>query len=130
MEHEQKHGGISNGFVLGLVLGVLITLLLTTKRGRKIIKLLTEEGMEKFSELEMLWEEAKEETPQPPASMQENDEDSEELLDTSDAEEELSEKALEESEHMAVKKAAKSATERKPALHKRFFKGIHRRTVN
>lgn len=121
MEHEQKHG-INNGFLLGLVLGVVITLLLTTKRGRKIIKLLTEEGMEKFSELETLWEEATEKTPEEPRSfsVEENNQDDEEMLESQE----------EHVEKKEVKTQTKSTTEQRPQLHKRFFKGIHRRTIN
>lgn len=47
-----KSGSSLNGFVLGLVVGVLITLLFTTKKGRQILQTLTEEGMNKFNEVE------------------------------------------------------------------------------
>lgn len=47
----------SNSFLLGVILGVIITLLFTTKKGRKILKALSEEGLQKFTELEDIWEE-------------------------------------------------------------------------
>ncbi len=47
-----RSGSSLNGFVLGLVVGVLITLLFTTKKGRQILQTLTEEGMNKFNEVE------------------------------------------------------------------------------
>ena len=55
MEHEKKndeHIGSSNGFILGLILGVAITLLFTTKKGRKLLKLLMDEGADKVARLE------------------------------------------------------------------------------
>ena len=48
---EHKHSPF-NGFLLGLVAGVLLTLLFTTKKGRRILHMLTEEGMSKFGEVE------------------------------------------------------------------------------
>lgn len=52
-KHAQSGG---SGFLLGILIGVLITLLITTKKGRRILKTLTDEGMEKFSDLEELFE--------------------------------------------------------------------------
>lgn len=46
---QQSHG---NGFVLGVIVGVLIALLFTTKRGREILKEITDKGIKKWSELE------------------------------------------------------------------------------
>lgn len=41
-----------NGFILGLVVGVLVTLMFTTKKGRQILRALTEEGLSRFTEVE------------------------------------------------------------------------------
>ena len=49
---QQRSNNPLNGFVLGLIVGVLVTLLFTTKKGRQIVRTLTEEGLHKFSEVE------------------------------------------------------------------------------
>lgn len=49
---QQKNGQSPNGFLFGLIVGVLLTLLFTTKKGRQILHTLTEEGMNKFSNVE------------------------------------------------------------------------------
>lgn len=54
---QQNHG---NGFVLGIIVGVLIALLFTTKRGREILKEITDKGIKKWSELEKTMKEMEE----------------------------------------------------------------------
>ena len=49
---QQKNNGSFHGFILGLIIGVVVTLLFTTKKGRQILRTLTEEGLSKFSEVE------------------------------------------------------------------------------
>lgn len=62
MDHQEKHHHSSgNGFMLGVIVGVLLTLLFTTKRGREILKEMTDKGIEKWSELEKLSKELQEE---------------------------------------------------------------------
>ena len=41
-----------NGFFLGLLMGAGLTLLFTTKKGKRIVKTLTEEGLEDLSKLQ------------------------------------------------------------------------------
>ncbi len=53
---EHKHNNSSGGFLFGILVGVAITLLFTTKKGRKILKTLTDEGFDKISGLEDLFE--------------------------------------------------------------------------
>jgi hypothetical protein len=49
----EKHQGSSlTVFVLGILIGVALTLLFTTKKGRKILRALTDEGMDKISKWE------------------------------------------------------------------------------
>ncbi|HUD44946.1 MAG TPA: YtxH domain-containing protein [Patescibacteria group bacterium] len=49
---QQKNGSSLNGFLWGLIVGVALTLLFTTKKGRQILRSLTDEGLSKFSEVE------------------------------------------------------------------------------
>jgi gas vesicle protein len=58
--HNNNHGS-GNGFLLGVIVGVLLTLLFTTKRGRMILKEVTEKGLDKFANLEQLMQETGEE---------------------------------------------------------------------
>lgn len=51
MEHRNNNGN-GSGFLLGVLVGVIITLLFTTKKGREIVKDLTEKGLDKFSTLQ------------------------------------------------------------------------------
>lgn len=57
MDHHDNNHNHGNGFLLGLILGGVVTLLFTTKRGREIVKDLTEKGLDKFSELQDEFEE-------------------------------------------------------------------------
>lgn len=46
-KHECHHErGSGNGFLLGVLVGVVLTLLFTTDKGRKILKELSENGLE------------------------------------------------------------------------------------
>ncbi len=51
-KRQHHHNGLGSGFALGVVVGVIITLLFTTKKGREVVKELTDKGLEKFSDLE------------------------------------------------------------------------------
>lgn len=55
MEHRNTNNA-GGGFILGILIGVLITLLFTTKKGRKILKTITDEGMDKINNFEDLFE--------------------------------------------------------------------------
>lgn len=44
-------GGFLNGFLWGLLIGGIVVFLLGTKRGKKLIKVITEEGLEGMSEI-------------------------------------------------------------------------------
>lgn len=58
---RRTSGGSINTFVFGILVGVAITLLLTTKKGRKLLKILTEEGAEKITKWEEMLQAAQEE---------------------------------------------------------------------
>lgn len=53
MDKKNNSGGNGfNVFILGIFIGVLATLLLTTKKGRKILKVIIDEGTERISKWE------------------------------------------------------------------------------
>ncbi len=49
---ENRNDNRGNGFLFGLIVGVAVTLLFTTKKGREILRELTDRGMEKIGDLE------------------------------------------------------------------------------
>jgi gas vesicle protein len=56
-QNQNKHsntGIFFNGFIIGLLVGAGIVLLLTTKKGKRILKSLTEEGFDKISNIDDL----------------------------------------------------------------------------
>lgn len=57
MNNNGSRGGFFNGFVLGFILGAAVVFLLATKKGKKLLKIITEEGLDKVSDLEELLEE-------------------------------------------------------------------------
>jgi len=125
-QRDKQHGGLSTGFFLGIVLGVVITLLLTTKRGKRILKLITEEGMNKLSNFEDLFSDAVEEY---------NTKPQEPKLPPVDliSEKEVSTKEIEAEEIAPVAtESTKQSVEEKsqPKTIRRFFKGIHRQSIN
>lgn len=117
---EDHQGGSFHPFLLGVIVGVALTLLFTTKKGRKILKTLTDQGMDKIEK----WEEvlykkmpATEEVEEVDEMMQAQDYEAAEEL-----KEELSPQHV--SEH-AVKQALKADPANGKAAHgvRRFFKG-------
>jgi len=58
-----NHGRFTDGLLLGMLLGGAIVFLLGTKKGKKVLKAITEEGFEGLGEIAKEWEnEAKKET--------------------------------------------------------------------
>lgn len=60
-QRNNQNNGIGNGFVLGFVLGVIVTLLFSTKKGREVLKVLTDKGIQKFSHLDTTIQEIEDE---------------------------------------------------------------------
>jgi hypothetical protein len=58
---RRTSGGSLNTFVMGILVGVALTLLLTTKKGRKLLKILIEEGSDRISKWEDMLQKAQEE---------------------------------------------------------------------
>lgn len=52
-----SRGGFGNGLFIGIIFGVVLTLLFTTKKGRKVLQILSEEGFGKLKNLEDMIEE-------------------------------------------------------------------------
>ncbi len=96
--NNQTEGGGINGFFLGVILGAGMTLLFTTEKGKKIVKTLTEEGLEDLSKLQDMIDVLKDE-------------------DT----------ALDVKEETAPKIAEKEPEVTKPST-RRFFKGIRKKS--
>lgn len=55
MDDNKQHA--SGGFLFGVIVGVVLALLFTTKKGREILRTLTDEGLNKFADLEDLLQE-------------------------------------------------------------------------
>jgi gas vesicle protein len=139
----QQQSGHGNGFLLGVIVGVLITLLFTTKRGRAIFKDAVEKGIQKFSHLEDLIKEAKNED-----FMEEDEGDdfipSKELLaepaekrepkekEEKNESEKIKEKPIAAEQPKPTKKAVeeveKAPEKTKPSTGKRWFRGLRRRS--
>lgn len=58
MEHHHRcnHNQSGTGFVLGVMVGIILTFLFVTKKGRKILDILTDEGMERLESLEEIFQ--------------------------------------------------------------------------
>jgi gas vesicle protein len=62
MEQDRQHhgGNFSTGFLFGIIVGVVFTLLFSTKKGRAILRELTEEGKDKVADIREYLESVKE----------------------------------------------------------------------
>lgn len=57
MSDQEQHSGHSHStFISGILVGILLALLFTTKRGRKLLSIITDEGIGKFHKWEDLLE--------------------------------------------------------------------------
>lgn len=59
--NNNSGGGFSHGFILGALIGGGIVFLFGTKKGKKLLKTITEEGLEGIAELEDFVEDEAEE---------------------------------------------------------------------
>lgn len=113
--------GFTHGFLIGLVIGVIATLLFTTKRGRRILKVIKEEGKMRLLNIEEMLDTLVVE--------QENGENEELPV------EEIQENYIAEGSSLAKSQPTEAIKEPSPyhkleKSPKRFFKGIPRRSVN
>lgn len=49
--NDNNHGGVGNGFLWGLIVGGAVVFLLGTKKGKKLLKSITEEGLEGIGDI-------------------------------------------------------------------------------
>jgi gas vesicle protein len=105
MENNNKSGGnFLSGFLIGIIIGAGVVFLLATKRGKKILKAISEEGSENISN----------------------------ILDKIDKSVDMSDESLEESsgeiteDKGSVIREENIINEDKPKI-RRFFRGISKR---
>lgn len=129
-EHEHQGSGSLNTLTLGILIGILLTLLLTTKKGKKLLKLITDEGVEKLGKWEDMLKSMEKEIVQEATS--------EEPVIGEDMEKEVraieppkTEKIIlddrEEEEPIQSEKAGEEKTEVPEKKSKRLFRGIRRK---
>jgi gas vesicle protein len=94
---EQKGGHFSTGFILGAIIGAAIVFLLATEKGKKILKVISDEGLKNLSEL-----------------IEESELDEEEVLEEVEPVEEV----VEEPKDLENEEAPKKSTK------KRFFRRV------
>ncbi len=51
MENRHSGSGFMNGLLLGIIIGAALVFFLGTKKGKEMLRTITEEGLEDFSEL-------------------------------------------------------------------------------
>lgn len=108
-DHNHHHSsGFMNGLVMGLLLGGGAVFLLGTKRGKKLLKVISEEGLEGMSGL---------------GELLENKFDYIKDMDEEDLEEEM----LEAKENNKNEKSSEEAPKSLHSKAKRFFKGVHKK---
>ncbi len=107
-----------NIFVFGVIVGIALTLLLTTKKGRKLLRFITEEGVHRLSEWEekIMAVEDKEEI---------YDED-DELVLGEDYQEEGRDVTGQTKDLQDDEKATNNSIH--PSKPRRFFKGVKKKT--
>ena|SRR3990167_4205819 len=121
-KHHPHHG--NNGFILGVIVGVALTLLFVTKRGRKILKIITDEGQEKFSDLEEILKEKKDSAKQSIDSAKEGIQSIASIVE--DPEGIMGDDYIDTN---GVQERALSNPQHKKASHtnRRFFKGVSKK---
>jgi hypothetical protein len=113
--HNNSHG---NGFLLGVIVGVVITLLFTTKKGRALVKELTEKGLDKFSELQKALEVTKEEFDE---TLEEDESGGDDYLEPEEVKEVAKLEQESKAEHEEHGEKHASNGESKHSASKRFF---------
>jgi len=103
-KHEHHGGGFGNGFILGLIVGAALVFFLFTEKGKKLLKMISEEGIAGVEEFK-------------------------ELLDMEDEEEYYEDISSNEPTKMFVR-GEKEVVAKVRKGAKRFFRGVPKRKVN
>lgn len=123
MDNKKNSAGM-NLFLFGVIVGVAATLLLTTKKGRKLLKVLTDEGADRLTKFEKMVKEMEvedEEYFSEDGSQDELDVDGDDYV-----------KEEKKAEHKVEKievKATSSKIDEAPTAKKRLFRGIRKKTT-
>lgn len=69
-QNNQHHNGFGSGFIFGFIVGAAVIFFLFTKRGKQLLKIISEEGLEGIAEFKGLLEmdEEEEDIPSSPPS--------------------------------------------------------------
>ncbi len=128
---SKRHGGNLNLFVFGVLVGVAATLLLTTKKGRKLLKALTDEGVDKLSQLENMVKEIEiEEEEDEYDADEEGPVGESEVSDYVEEPERRGEKKIERIEVKSRPKIGEmNEKEESSKSRKRLFRGIRKKTA-
>lgn len=129
---SKRHGGNLNVFVFGVLVGVAATLLLTTKKGRKLLKVLTDEGVDRLSQLENMVKDIElEEDEDEYYADEEGPIGESEESDGDDYVEEPERRVERKIEKIEVKPRAHETSEKEEGhkSRKRLFRGIRKKTA-
>ena len=102
-KNEHHSSGFGNGFLLGLIVGAALVFFLFTKRGKQLLKIISEEGLAGVEEFKG-------------------------MLDMEEADEEYEEMPVRAPSRPIVRTEATVASVSRGA--KRFFRGVPKRRVN
>lgn len=138
--NTSQDNGFMSGFILGVIVGAVGIFLLGTKRGKKLLKILSEEGIEGMSELEeLLTEKILDEKPvvekkkvvKKPIVEQVVEVPADEVVQENISEQKEEVKKVEEQEQNASEEPKSYLPHALGRMHtsgRRFFKGIRKKT--
>ena len=127
MNNNENGGKFLNGFLWGAILGGGIIFLLGTKKGKKLLKTITEEGLEGISQIEDLVEDEVEEyDEEPPVIVKSKSKESVKTVKTDD---EVNNAVVNEESPVAkIASSTQSVAKDFGGQAKRLFKGIHKKS--
>ncbi|MBI4080262.1 MAG: YtxH domain-containing protein [Candidatus Levybacteria bacterium] len=119
MERREEHSNNwASGFLIGVVVGIGLALLFTTKKGRKVLKVLTDEGFSRFSKWEDVMNNLPEDDDEPVEAAAGNEESL--PTETPKEEKETPKPQANGNGHAAIKRISTHS--------RRLFKGISRKS--